>query len=354
MKKMIPQILIALCLSACAGPMTAGPQGSNLEIRQEAQRQQELVYKRRIEDQDHLYRVAFPILGANAGYCGSSNIPSIGMTAWNIDTVPPAYRNAAQSVYNLGSRLAVQSIASKSPAKRAGILSGDVIVAINGQEIPAGRNALETAARLMKSAGARDTSILVERDGKLIEKNVSPVIICAFPALLDDSSDVNAYADGQKIVVSKGILRFTENDNELALVIAHELGHSAMRHVDKLKQNAMTGSIGGLVLDSIFAAGGVGTGGQFAQIGGQIGAQQNSVAFEQEADYVGMYFMERAGYDASGVADFWRRMAAEGQSSITNRTTHPTSPERFIAIERTYDEIAAKKSRGQQLAPNIR
>jgi predicted Zn-dependent protease len=88
-------------------------------------------------------------------------------------------------------------------------------------------------------------------------------------------------------------------------------------------------------------------------MGGQMGVARYSVAFEQEADYVGMYFMARAGYDPSGVADFWRRMAAEGESSITQRTSHPTSPERFLTMERTYGEIAAKKSRGQPLVPNL-
>ena len=77
-------------------------------------------------------------------------------------------------------------------------------------------------------------------------------------------------------------------------------------------------------------------------------------AFEQEADYVGMYFMERAGYNSTGVADFWRRYAAESPKSVSKRTTHPTSPERFIAIERTHREIAHKKAAGQPLIPNLK
>ena len=98
----------------------------------------------------------------------------------------------------------------------------------------------------------------------------------------------------------------------------------------------------------------MGTGGQFSQIGGQIGVAQYSVAFEQEADYVGMYFMERAGYSTTGVAHFWRRMAAEGATSVSRRTSHPSSPERFLAIERTQAEIATKKARNLPLVPNLR
>ncbi len=116
----------------------------------------------------------------------------------------------------------------------------------------------------------------------------------------------------------------------------------------------MAGSLGGLLIDSLFAAGGVSTGGQFSNMGASIGASSNSIAFEQEADYVGMYFMERAGYSAANVAQFWRRMAAETAQDVTARTSHPTSPERFLAIEATYKEIIQKKATGKKIAPTLK
>ena len=353
MKKLIPLIL-ALTLAGCAGPVTLPPQGSSAEIQAETQREKELAYKKTVEDQDRVYNVAFPLLAANADFCGDQTVPAFGMTAWNIDSVSAGSRVAAANLYNLQPRLAVQYVADASPAAKAGIRSGDFIVAINGQGIPDGKAALKEADAQLKTSGYRGADMLLERNGGLIRAVVQPVRACRYPVILDpNSAEINAFADGRRIVITRGILRFTENDNELALIIAHELGHNAMRHIDKRKGNALAGGLGGLAIDSLLAAAGVSSGGQFSQLGQQLGASSYSVAFEQEADYVGMYFMERAGYRSAGVADFWRRFATEVPASVAMRGDHPTSPERFLAIERAHREIAKKKAASQALEPNL-
>lgn len=349
--------LAALCtltLAACAGPVTMSPQGNRMEIQQETRHEKELAYQRIIEDQDRIYNITFPILAANAGFCGDKTGPSFGMTAWNLASVKREYHQAAVDLYNLQGRLAVQHVADKSPAERAGIRSGDFIVAINGENIPQGEKARKAADQLLRMGGYRQANILLERNGGMINAIVQPVEACRYPVLLDsNSNDLNAFTDGRRIVLSKGIVRFAENDNEVALVIAHELGHLAMDHVDKQQGNAIAGALGGLAIDSLLAAAGVNTGTQVSRLGQQLGGRAYSVGFEQEADYVGMYFMERAGYNSSRVADFWRRMAADNPVSVSIRTDHPTSPERFIAIERTHQEIAGKKSRRLDLVPNF-
>ncbi len=354
MKRLIAAALM-LSLAACAGPITMSPQGSNADIQRERDLESELVYKKYIQDQDRVFNIAFPILTANQSFCGNHTSPHYGMTAWNIYTVGPNYRRAAQNIYNLQERVATQYIADGSPADRAGIRSGDFIVAVNGQQIPPGKDGIRIADQALDRAGYDTSAIVLERDGRRINTRLTPARGCDYPVVLDyNSSEINAFADGRRIVISKGIVRFAEDDNELALVIAHELGHNTLDHVGKQQQNAMVGSLGGLAIDSILTAAGVSTGSQFSRMGGQLGAQQYSVAFEQEADYVGMYFMERAGYNSAHVADFWRRMAAENPNSVFTRTSHPTSPERFLAIENTHQEIANKRSRGMALAPNLR
>jgi len=345
----------ALTLSACAGPITATPQASQADILREQQFQQNLVFERVVEDQRKLFDLSYPILKANAEFCRPKTAPMMGMTAWNLASLSNRqWQAAAQNIYGLTNRLTVRSVAKNSPAAKAGLRSGDIIVAINGATLPQGANALKTADTIVKQSGMNPLDIVYERGGRAVSTVLQPVEGCDYPVVLDsNSNDINAYADGKRIVVSKGIMRFAENDNEMALVIAHELGHSAMRHIDKIRQNATVGTLGGLAVDSLLAAAGINTGGQIAGLGQQAAIMQYSVPFEQEADYVGMYFMERAGYSAASVGQFWRRMGAENAQSITRRSTHPTSVERFLAIERTYAEIQNKKKRGQPLVPNV-
>ena len=142
-------------------------------------------------------------------------------------------------------------------------------------------------------------------------------------------------------------MRFTENDQELSLVIAHELAHNTMSHMDSKVQNYVLGS----VLDIIAAAYGVNTQGVF----GNAAAQAYSKEFEAEADYVGLYIMARSGQEINGAANFWRRMAAEHPGNIqkNHAASHPATPERFVAIEKTIEEIHKKIDSGQALTPEI-
>ncbi len=351
--KHVAVVTVALLLAACAGPVTMGPQVSQSAVARETALQQELVFERTIADDAKVYGVTFPLLGANAEFCGQYTRPAIGLAVWNIHSLSRNYQAAGKNAYGLDDRLAVKTVGRASPALRAGLQSGDIIQSVNGQSF-AGQGAAKAFEQAMLKIGNAPSTFVVERNGQPRTIKVTPITICNFPVRVDhDSTAINAYADGQQIIITRGMLRFAENENELALVLAHELAHNALTHVDKLKQNAMAGSLGGLLIDGLFAAGGISTNGQFAQIGTDIGARSNSVAFEQEADYVGMYFMERAGYSAANVAQFWRRMAAETGSNVTARSTHPSSPERFLAIEGTYTEIQKKKAQGQPLVPNF-
>lgn len=222
---------------------------------------------------------------------------------------------------------------------------------LSKEQLQAGQANLESVAIRLLSAN-------VDFCGKRVQQVLykgEKMKVCGFPVGIDDKDkEINAHTDGNKIIISRRMLEFVNNDNELALVVGHELAHAALQHVGKATQNAALGQIGGFALDQLLASQGLNTGGQFSQLGGGIAQARYSVAFEQEADYVGMYFMERAGFNTAGVANFWRRMAANDSRTITQRSSHPTSPERFVAIERTQKEIAAKKSAGQKLVPNLK
>ena len=343
-----------LTLTACAGTVTQRPGVDKDALAKEAALQQQMVFERAMKDEARVYSLAFPLLGANAEFCGSYTRPVIGLSAWNIHSVSNTYRPAAKKLYGLDDRLIVKTIARKSPAQKAGILSGDIIESINDTAV-CGASAAKAFDSAVQGSAGQPVKIGVRRNGRAQTYTVAPLIACNFPVRVEhESNAINAYADGKQIVITRGIIRFAENDEELALVIGHELAHNALTHVSKLRQNAMAGSLGGLLIDSLFAAGGVSTGGQFAQVGASIGAGTNGIAFEQEADYVGMYFMERAGYSAANVAQFWRRMAAESSRDVNQRNSHPTSPERFLAIEATYKEIMKKKATGQKIAPTLK
>ena len=147
-------------------------------------------------------------------------------------------------------------------------------------------------------------------------------------------------------------MRLTKTDNELALIVGHELAHITAGHFGKQGQNQIVGMIGGAAADALLAAAGLNTGGALTSSFGRIGRNAFSPDFEKEADYIGLYFAARAGYSIKGVETFWRRMADEDPKSIRFAGTHPTTAERFLVIAKTDGEIAAKRRKGVALRPN--
>lgn len=169
---------------------------------------------------------------------------------------------------------------------------------------------------------------------------------CDYPVTVWEEPTINAFATGSKIFITSGMIKFCKSDDELALVLGHELAHNTMSHIDAKRGNGLLMSF--LIDGPIIALTGVNPG-----IGRNIGEGMHSQGFESEADYVGMYNTARAGFDIDGVSDLWRRMATEHPTAIYTATTHPTTANRFVVLEATRDEINAKKAAGQQLEPNM-
>ncbi|MEM9600514.1 MAG: M48 family metalloprotease, partial [Pseudomonadota bacterium] len=76
--------------------------------------------------------------------------------------------------------------------------------------------------------------------------------------------------------------------------------------------------------------------------------------FESEADYVGLYYMVRAGFEPDGVEEFWRRLADVDPRSVNRAKTHPTFPDRYLRIAAARKEIRDKQAAGEPLMPNFK
>lgn len=167
---------------------------------------------------------------------------------------------------------------------------------------------------------------------------------------------INAHADGENVVVYPALIDFARNDNQLAFVIAHEFAHNILGHVASQKQNTMGGGLLGALLDVAAATQGVDTQGQFGQIGGSVGMLSYSKGFEEEADYVGLYILARAGYKIEDAPSFWRTMSLSDPQGIYGSAagTHPSNSARFIAMNKAIEEIRAKQAANMPLTPNFK
>lgn len=349
-------ILAGAILAACAAPQTKAPTVQSAAAEEEARKQRELVVEAFVDKRTRLFRVGHRIFTRGSMLCGEQSTHAVGVQVMSLDFFGEAWREAASSKLGLTEKLRLIDVVPDSPADAVGLRAGDVLLAIDDWTVPAGEEALEQTNKRVSGLLQSGDPIRfnVRRGTEELAFTAVPVPACDYNLVLIAEDVKNAFADGNSIVFFTGLMDFFQSEEELALVLSHELAHNSMDHVASKKTNAMMGGIFGLILDVAAAAGGVNTGGGFTDIGMQAGAGAYSVAFEKEADYVGLYFMALAGYDLSEAPNLWRRMATMSPQSIQLRGSHPTTPERFVALEQAIREIERKKQQGLSLSPEMK
>ena len=285
---------------------------------------------------------AFHVRRANVDLCDDNVAYSFGfaMVHNTNDEYSAAYINA----FDVKNNALIYAIASGSPAEAAGLRVEDRVTQINGQPLAGETMSVALAALNDATTSGAALKLHIKRSAQAFNITLTPVSVCGYPVKLLDSQMVNAFADGENVMISKGMIRFVDSEDELALVIGHELAHNAQGHQDKKMGNAIVGAI----FDGIAAGFGIHTGGLFSNAMGSV----NSQGFESEADYVGAYFAARADYDVSDAAGLWRRMAAANPEAIhLAGTSHPSTAQRFLALEDASKEIATRRSAGEELIP---
>ncbi|MBZ0159735.1 MAG: M48 family metalloprotease [bacterium] len=351
--RLIPVVIaMSLALAAC-GPTLKQVTLPEEAVKAERERQFELALAMMTKRHDRLQTVALPLLIAATPLCEDDAEPLYGIElhdkVFYREKLGEAFEQAAVKQYGLGDGVYVRYVHPTLPAGLSGLSVGDRVHAID--DVPLDHKQAIEAMRILRDrnrAGDPPLSLTIERKGQRMTLTIPTVRACRYPVILVNEDAVNAYADGSKVGITKGMIRFAERDEELALVVGHEIAHNTLGHLRKRVGPALLGTIADLAIAIVT---GVRTG-IFQEVGGRVFSQ----AFEAEADYAGLYLVARAGYDITGSAQFWRRMAVEHPGSIQGAflTTHPSAPERFLAIERTSREIEEKRRQGLPLIPERR
>jgi hypothetical protein len=364
--------LAALACSACVAPSTQLNAISPADLEAEQLKQQQLVIRGDLRDQQRIEDVGYPLLKAALPMCGpGAKTTRSGLRFANVHTFSKQYQPAARAM-GFTDTLTVVGVARGSAADRGGIAIGDRLVGLGTIEFVPGRNATQQATDAFERAHNRDADLaLTVRRGSLALAGAAPVsevsadpaslsitlpadTLCNYTltALKDDA--LNAFADGRGVFVTSSMLRFAATDDELATVLAHEIAHNAMKHMDAESKNAGIGALFGAIIDIAAASQGVNTGGGFTKDFAALGARTFSQDFEREADYVGMYILARGGRPFASAADFRRRMAQESPGSIKFASSHPTTAERYLRLDQAAAEIQQKQAAQTPLFPETK
>lgn len=155
----------------------------------------------------------------------------------------------------------------------------------------------------------------VNKLGMRLVKNADSVKT-PFKFYLVNNPNINAYAYfGGNVVLHSALFRYSQNESQLASVMAHEISHVTQRHLARMMEDqksttplAIAGTIGSLLLVMANPQAG------FAALTGTMaGVQQGMISFtqanEQEADRIGLQTLRRSGFDPHAMADFMQTMS---------------------------------------------
>jgi len=192
---------------------------------------------------------------------------------------------------------------------------------------------------------------LVQEVGKRIAA-VAELPNAQWEFVVFDSEQANAFClPGGKVGVYSGILPITKTEAGLATVIGHEVAHAVARHGgERVSTSMAVQAVGGVaselsnrlsdpqVKQAVVSAYGLG-----ATVGVELPFSRKQ---ESEADYIGLLYMARAGYDPEEAVEFWERFAEYSQSAgggaVWFLRTHPLDEDRIRKLQEWMPEAKAQ------------
>jgi Zn-dependent protease with chaperone function len=154
------------------------------------------------------------------------------------------------------------------------------------------------------------------------------------------SEQINAFCmPGGKIAFYTGILdQLKLTDDEIAMVMGHEMAHALREHARSRLAKSQATSIGLSLGAQLLGLGDLGN--AAANLGTQLLTLKFSRSDETDADLVGLELAARAGYNPQAAVSLWRKMGeATGNGGIAFLSTHPSGPDRIRELEQNVPKV---------------
>jgi beta-barrel assembly-enhancing protease len=206
------------------------------------------------------------------------------------------------------------------------------------KQVAMGRGFAQQVEAQVKMVNDPVVTEYINRIGQNLVRNSDAQV--PFTIKVIDSDVVNAMAlPGGFFYVNSGLILAADEEAEVAGVMAHEIAHVAACHAAREQTRASLLQMASIPF--IFVGGGIGYAGyEAAGLAGMFGILKFSRGFEAEADYLGIEYMYRAGYDPSAFVSFFEKVQAmEKKKPGTLAKAFDTHPQNADRIEKSQEEI---------------
>lgn len=282
--------------------------------------------------------IAYRIGLAGAAYC-PDRAPLTGLLLHYLAEYEAPGRATMVDAYGMDRGPGILAVIGGSPAARAGLAAGDVILTFDGKPLPApdrlgaaagsgaAREAIEAVeGQIEDRLRQGPVPLRILRDGAEHDLILDSVAACPARARLARSGQTNAFANGRYVILTTAILAFARTDDELATILSHELAHNILGHPARLRA---AGVPRGLLRG--------------------FGKNASRVReTEVEADRLGLRLAWAAGYDVSAAIPFWRRYYEKYDAPLQLFRTHPSLDAREALAAQVIAELQAESDQGAQ------
>ncbi len=296
-----------------------------------------------IDMQNRLDKIAGTLQINNANLCRKQVRYLLGFSAANKYSYSPVMISTATTSFGLGERLQVTNVIDGSGAKKAGLMPGDILIAVNGKALPQGANAENETVKMLSPIVAEKTAVnlTIERHGYPYVLNIPLTKACGFRVELGHSDTVNAYSDGKRILITRGMMTFAQNDHELAYVIGKEMAHNVLNHAQTLQIKEANKKI----IDSLIPV-------NPKNVPTNQSTKPMTRQFDIDSDTLGLAMALRAGYEIDSAVGFWTRLYQTHPRSnpATYSALHPNSKARLNLMPKSITRIKAAEKRRKALS----
>jgi peptidase M48-like protein len=269
--------------------------------------------------EDRLWHIVFPLSVAAADSCVFKREETYGFF---LNEESPEQNGAAAP-----SPVRVRFVHAQLPAGKAGMAIGDAIVTINGDPVTFPRvESVSSQIQRLTRARIQPLTLGLRRGTSEREVNLWSVPSCRMNVRLVTSPVVNALSDGSNIVLTTGLLQFVRAPDQLAWVVAHEVGHHVLEHAENAKLQLMLNRFLG-------------------STAGEPPRSLRQIDLERQADVYAADLMTRAGFDLREARRFmgWLQVLQRPPAENNLNQSHPPTQERIEALDKMIRTLEEKE-----------
>ena len=309
------RIIAAFLFLLFSGPTIAAPVADQIEA-----------YRALVQQDLRLAIISYKLASANAPFCKRRE-RNPGWVLHDERQYPDV--KIARAAFGFRQPVAISAVVPGGAADLLGIKEGYGLVAVGDIALDANTDAsgkqsadrVESIQKTLRQAMVMDGGVRLTANTPEGKKRfaLTPPEICASRFWVDAQSKLDAGADGDGVRITEGFMAFTSNDDaELAALVAHELAHNLLGHRERLNQTGRK--------------------------------TKNVLATEIEADRLSVWLMANAGYDPAAALRFTERHGRKTGLGIFSDGTHLRWNNR-VKMMRAEIEIMAVTAKQNGLLP---